>query len=446
MAASNKKLTTAEFIAKAQVVHGERYDYSQVVYVNGNDKVVVVCPEHGPFSIVPRIHLQMRGCRACAGNTPLTTEAFIEKARQAHGDKYNYSQVIYKSNVGKVRIGCPIHGYFEQRAAAHYESGCYECGKVAIGAGAFKGLTGFIEEARTIHGDSYDYSQTNYTGNQTRLAINCPKHGPFTLLPTSHLLLGAGCPKCNPPKANPARIAKLAKVFEAQARAMHGDKYSYDISAFYGYTRSITIICLIHGSFKQSPRVHIRGMGCPSCGHARRGAERQAKSAAVFIEQCQKLHGTTYDYSKVVYLGNRAKVEIICSLHGSFMQAAMDHKRGSGCQKCKEATMRLHWIDKSKGRIATLYFLRIFNEQEEFYKIGITYNSLKVRYANKGDMPNYSYEALALYTSQSAGAVYDWEQSIIESFTHIKYVPKLPFIGSTECFSSCDEILAIFPL
>ena len=60
------KLTTEEFIAKAKAVHGNRYDYSKVVYVNTQTKVCIICKEHGEFWQKPKNHLCGNGCVKCS--------------------------------------------------------------------------------------------------------------------------------------------------------------------------------------------------------------------------------------------------------------------------------------------------------------------------------------------------------------------------------------------
>lgn len=96
--------------------------------------------------------------------------------------------------------------------------------------------------------------------------------------------------------------------------------------------------------------------------------------------------------------------------------------------------------------MGTLYFLRIFADDEEFFKVGITLKSVKKRFGYKGALNGYKYEVLATYTSANAAAVYDWEQSILETFSHLRYTPKIRFGGESECFCESEEILACFPL
>jgi len=123
-----RKLTLNEFIEKSQKIHGTRYDYSKVDYVNSKTKVRILCKEHGEFLQNPNSHLNGNGCPYCAGNIRLTTEEFIEKARLFHGSKFNYEKSIYTGIGDKIIITCPIHGDFEQKAGDHLNGcGCNQC-------------------------------------------------------------------------------------------------------------------------------------------------------------------------------------------------------------------------------------------------------------------------------------------------------------------------------
>lgn len=115
-------------------IHGSKYDYSKANYIGCNEKLTLICPVHGEFQITPSAHLNgKQGCPECgkissSNAKRLTNETFIEKATEIHGDKYGYSQVIYKDYDTKLRIYCPIHGYFEQSPDSHlHGKGCPRC-------------------------------------------------------------------------------------------------------------------------------------------------------------------------------------------------------------------------------------------------------------------------------------------------------------------------------
>ena len=192
-----KKYTKEEFIKKAKIVHGDKYDYSRVDYFNSCTKVNIICPEHGLFQQTSHDHLSGKGCKLCGDkrknlNRTKSKEQFIEEAKIAHGDKYDYSKVDYVNNGTAVEIICPQHGSFWQRPRDHifYRQGCPICGGVKKHT-----IEEFIKLSKSIHGDKYDYSEVEYVNNRIPVAIKCIDHGLFYQKPLKHIQ-GHGCPAC----------------------------------------------------------------------------------------------------------------------------------------------------------------------------------------------------------------------------------------------------------
>lgn len=122
------KLSVDEFKEKAMKIHGDKFDYRKVNFNNSNDNVVIICPEHGDFSQNVTHHLQGHGCPKCAKNKPLTTEEFIVRSKKVHDDKYDYSKTEYRRTNDKVCIICPEHGEFWQTPNSHLNGqGCPLC-------------------------------------------------------------------------------------------------------------------------------------------------------------------------------------------------------------------------------------------------------------------------------------------------------------------------------
>jgi len=123
-----RKLTKEEFIEKAKLVHGNKYDYSKVNYINNSTKVCIICPEHGEFWQLPNSHLLSFGCSKCTNNYNYTTEEWIEKAKKVHRNKYDYSKVNYLNNYTKVCIICSLHSEFWQTPDNHLGgNNCPKC-------------------------------------------------------------------------------------------------------------------------------------------------------------------------------------------------------------------------------------------------------------------------------------------------------------------------------
>ena len=216
-----RKLDTNGFIEQAKKVHGDRYDYSKVEYINNHTSVTIECPVHGYIEITPQNHLRGCGCGKCSvllkkQNKPLTNNEFIYRAKKVHGDKYDYSKVEYVDAHTDVIIGCPIHGDFKQKPGEHLRGrGCKRCGWKQ------DDTSSFISKAMLVHGNRYDYSLTEYTGALNKVRIICPTHGVFGQTANNHLH-GQGCPKCHKMKKQ-----KNLDDFITEAKNIHRDKYDY---------------------------------------------------------------------------------------------------------------------------------------------------------------------------------------------------------------------------
>ena len=312
-----EKLTTQEFIAKAKAIHGDKYDYSKVNYTGTENKVIIICKTHKDFLIKPHNFLLGQGCPKCSSHQFITKDSFISRAKEIHGDRYDYSKVNYKKASEPVCIICPTHGEFFQKPRVHLAGcGCQKCFATP------KSTTEeFIKKAKLIYGDKYDYSKVKYTGNKNKICVICPIHGEWFVTP-NNFLRGSECPKCyGTPKLT-------TNEFIESAKKIHGDKYDYSRVIYDGNKKKVKIICPIHGEFLQSATSHLKGTGCPTCS----GREKITKE--LFLEKSKFNHITCYDYSKVELKNGNEKVCIICPIHGEFWQTATYHMYGGNCPKC----------------------------------------------------------------------------------------------------------------
>jgi hypothetical protein len=138
------------------------------------------------------------------GKPKLTIEIFVERARAQHGDRYDYSRVDYIGCLSKVIIICPVHGEFLQTPISHIykrasgrATGCRKCADDETSERSLLTTEQFIEKAKSIHGDRYDYSRVNYIGCSSDVIIICPVHGEFLQTPNAHTTAHAqGCKLC----------------------------------------------------------------------------------------------------------------------------------------------------------------------------------------------------------------------------------------------------------
>lgn len=196
-----KPKTTEQFIEDAKKMHGNRYDYSKAKYVNARSKAKIICPEHGEFEQAVDNHLRGRGCPDCGKDVKRkTTEQFIEDAKKVHGDKYDYSEVKYINNKSKVTIVCPRHGEFKQTPNNHLKGFiCPACSKSNIRKDYEKGLNKFMFKMDKLYNGKYEFSLKGYRGISTRVKIKCPNHG-IIKSNCGFLLKGLGCPECHAEK------------------------------------------------------------------------------------------------------------------------------------------------------------------------------------------------------------------------------------------------------
>ena len=207
-----QRTTQAGFISQACKKYGGKFDYQNAQYVDAWSPVTIGCPVHGTFIQTPAAHLHNTsyGCPLCAhedatnrGRGPRAarpqdrsnTAEFIARATTKHSGKYNYSLVDYQTSKDKVAIICPVHGEFLQGATGHLAGrGCPKCRNEHNSAWKRRSVDLFIANARSAHGEKFDYSKVVYETAKRPVTIICPVHGEFEQTPDRHLQ--SGCRKC----------------------------------------------------------------------------------------------------------------------------------------------------------------------------------------------------------------------------------------------------------
>lgn len=261
-------MTKEDFFNKAIALYGGRYDLSKIDYKDRDTKIEIICKEHGNFYRTPRSFLNGKDCPICRGekNYKFSTESFITKSKEIHNNKYGYDKTRYVNCMTPVIIKCPLHGYFEQLPVNHIRGA--ECPKCT---GHYMDNEYFIEKAKKIHGDKYDYSKVEYAKAVDDVIIICPKHGEFYQKPREHLS-GCGCPKCGSEETWNKRGRITKDEFIRKAKEIHGDKYDYSKVEYVNERTPVCIICHKknrngneHGEFWQTPSSHLSGKGCRKC-------------------------------------------------------------------------------------------------------------------------------------------------------------------------------------
>lgn len=209
----------------------------------------------------------------------LTNEQFIERSKIIHNNKYDYSLVEYNGYREKVKLICPIHGVFEQKAKNHIHGGygCYKCGKV----------TKLLSLKQNL---------------QNR-------------------------------KKNPKKNERMTReIFVKIANAKYNNKYDYNSANYIDSSNRIKIICPIHGPFFQKPVNHLY-CGCKQCS-----IDVKKRTTEDFIKISKKLFPNKLTYEKTIYTSNMGKIILTCNKHGDYDTYAYDHMRGKlGCKYCRSS-------------------------------------------------------------------------------------------------------------
>lgn len=374
-------------------------------------------------------------------------ETFILKSVWSHGDKYDYTKVEYKNKDTKVCIICPEHGEFWQRAGSHSQGkGCRACKYALHAKQTARPTDDVIEEAKRVHGGIYTYPDQHLKNNKEKLHIICNKHGSFFQILGNHINKKHGCPKCKGEKHGASRSFNF-EIFISKATKIHGNKYDYSKVVYKNSNSPVEIICPEHGSFYQTPDSHWDGRNCPKCAQ-KLLADSQRYNKDIFADKARDVHGSKYDYSKVEYLDSVTKVTILCKDHGEFKTAPSNHLSGQGCPEC--ANLRRGFgrsaIYKSFQEYSNIYLIRLYNDSEDFLKVGLA-RKPKVRHTRIKKETDYNIDILRCHTALGI-SVFDIEKFILGDKSLMKYVPNQIFQGYTECFSlesydKIDEILEV---
>lgn len=266
------------------------------------------------------------------------TDRFVHKSSTMFGDKFDYQDTVYSTQDDELIIGCLHHGNVSITPKRHFRSR-YGCAKCDIDLPREYKRIKVLEQATLVHGDRYDYSRLVYVNMDEKVEIICSKHGSFWQDLYSHTARATDCPTCS------READRLSKDdFVSKARVIHGDLYDYG-KVVYDVNSSIVVItCKKHGDFNQRAGSHLAGNKCTRCAR-----DEFRLTTDEFIRNAREVHGDTYDYSRVVYTGNKNKVEIICKTHGSFFQKPNGHiSSRQGCRFCSE----------SRGEVAVESYLK----------------------------------------------------------------------------------------
>lgn len=344
------------------------------------------------------------------------TEEFVEKAREIHGDKYSYEKAVYVGCTKPLVIICPAHGEFLMSPHKHIsgKQGCPECGKLVRAAKRNKGAQ-FVERAKAIHGDKYDYSLVNYKTCKDRVEIICNKCGKhFTQTPDNHINLQRGCPFCGMERVKETAVQcgkerkgkpnfkhrSSTEEWVAKVLAKHpefADKYDYSQAVYTKADEPVTIICKTCGRVcTPKARKHMEGQGCKSCA-GRKSMEKNIPTFLEVVERAKAVHGDEYEYFEGSYTSVKKPMLIKHKKCGNVFSQRPEFHIGKkqGCPFCQHVVSsgekdvlafvkeHTHHEVQNNARIVPDFFIgsrRIHKAELDIYipelKLAIEYNGV----------------------------------------------------------------------
>ena len=222
------------------------FNYYSILYSGGHfsKTTCTICRAHVSLKIQVVIYYIM----------VFAQEEFLARAREIHGDNFDYTDTVYVKMSSAVDIGCRrCERTIRQTPKSHIRSGCNKCG-----VNARLSQEDFLARARAIHGGKFDYTDTVYVNMRSHFLSKCRRcERTFLQAPKHHMT--HGCGKC--------RNIMSQETFIMKAKSVHGERYSYNDTVYIDASTKLEFGCddFGHGTFQQSPGAHLSGSGCPKC-------------------------------------------------------------------------------------------------------------------------------------------------------------------------------------
>ena len=297
-----------EYVLKARSKHRDKFTYVRF----DSHNVVYTCPTHGEQNQNKKVHLRNYGCPKCgrdaaATNIAWSFEGYVKKAKEVHGETYEYQQLT-KTNI---EYKCKQHGEVSQVKSTHLQGhGCPKCGQNMCGKKCSDSFDEVVRKAKEKHGDKYFYKEVD----QSYLIYDCPAHGEIMQRTGSHLT-GYGCVKCGNEKVADALRWSLKEYTKEAAK----NNNLADLEYLETDRKSVLFECVIHGVQVQNKQSHLRGRGCPSCVAKERASGFSEKVESWLKEA--KIDYTAEDNTP--YKGSRRKADFVVGnlaieLNGNF--------------------------------------------------------------------------------------------------------------------------------
>ena len=420
-----------EFKDKLKDAFPEYEDYYTIISLENNN-IVIAKDRHGLHKT--RVYKLIKKIKPSIKTAINKTEYYINKAVEKRGLIYDYSKVKYINNYTKVEIVCNKHGSFYQTPKNHLQNE-QNCPLCVILKGKYhpvkNTIDDFKEKAYNKHKGEYTYIKFDEE-DESYVHINCKKHGDFKQKKSVHLT-GSGCKQCAKDKM-PIKYTHDYLIETLKLNNSHYLKGDFKVVSECRKRHSRVLVEDKYGICNVSVSNLVGGCNT--------SIVTAVDKLQYFINQANEKHKGLYDYSHIKsYKNNNDYLNITCKIHGIFKQKAMSHLNGSGCPLCKLSPFNYNeWGENGKKshnfESFKLYIVKVYRDNEVFYKVGKTFTSLKSRFYS---IP-YSFEPIYIYESDHY-KVCVLENLIHKLLTFYRYKPKKVFGGYTECFYKLPENL-----
>jgi hypothetical protein len=306
----------------------------------------------------------------------------------------------------------------------------------------------FIIKSNSVHNNTYDYSLVIYENSHKHVNIICKTHGSFTQKPYAHLN-GQGCPSCAQTSLGLDKRKNL-KSLKEQFKTVHGNKFNYDEVVYKNNYTAIKIYCNKHKCyFTQTPKSHLKSDigGCKDCIAEHLKITYKKKSYEDFVRQAELIYNTYYQYRFDTFV-YRLNVDVICPVHGEFSTTQKKFLNSYGCSVCHPkkyvdtiAFTKTNYVTLCENTGSNLYLIKLSNDNEIFYKIGISNNpKRRFKFFDK----KYKVEVLSLLYLKDVSTIWDLEKQFHKTFKSFKYKPNNKFHGDNECFLLTEKHIDLY--
>lgn len=319
----------------------------------------------------------------------LTKEQFVQKAVNIHGNKYDYSTMIYKTAHDTIEIYCnTCKKYFKLVAYAHTnkKQGCYDCSLLSK---SFNRLQERLTALSRHYRDRYLFPDISHTRVDDYITVKCKVHDQEYSHPLSYFTSGQFKPSCCYEEIK--RIKRFENFYNKLSE-YHKQKYVYNIDSFTIVTEPMSIFCPLHGEQSQKPAVHLKGHECFHCGQETKRLKR-ITPLEEFKNKATEVHKGFYNYDNVVYNTLYDIVIVTCPVHKNFEIIALNHLKGARCRSCSSKYPKIYDnFSKLLDKYSLEYFVNYrpsWLERKELdiyipeYNLAIEYNGSAYHHSSK---------------------------------------------------------------